>query len=318
MFLPPAPPGGPCTPGPGPCGPPPLLPVFPPGKPPNPPYPIPGGCCSGWTMPPLRPFCLNTQQIVPLVFDDTLSYLEEVRAVYNHLNKVVQYVDNLPGALIHHIHDDIQCAVFRLTECFKKDQMEQCEYWSDRYTELFQKLAYIQTVMYLLHQQAIDYTDNEIAKLLAQIPKLTTVNVISPYDGKMVTIQECVDQLYHNLRYGGLTAAQYDGLHLTAERYDNFRIPPPGYSTGLTAHQYDLYALFILWPRLSPHMMFSDYTGQFVPVQQFIMELSQSIRRDGYSAEYADAMDFTAEEWDDQNLSAYFFAWGRQPDITSL
>ena len=157
-----------------------------------------------------------------------------------------------------------------------------------------------------------------MAKLLAQIPKLTTVNVISPYDGKMVTIQECVDQLYHNLRYGGLTSAQYDGLHLTAERYDSFRIPPPGYSTGLTAHQYDLYALFILWPRLSPHMMSSDSSGQYVPVQQFIMEISQSIRRDGYSAGYADSMDFTAEEWDDQELTAYFFAWGLQPDITSL
>ena len=65
-------------------------------------------------------------------------------------------------------------------------------------------------------------------------------------------------------------------------------------------------------------MMSSDYSGQYVPVQQFIMEISQSIRRDGYSAEYADSMDFTAEEWDDQELTAYFFAWGLQPDITSL
>lgn len=308
----------PPIPGPCPPGPPPLLPVFPPGKPPNPPYPIPGGCCSRFTMPPLQPFRLHTQQIVPLVFDDTLSYLEEVRAVYNHLNKIVCYVDQLPGALIQHIHEDIQCAVFRLVECFKKDQQDQCEYWGDRYAELFQKLAYIQTVMYLLHQQAIDYTDNEIAKLLAQIPKLTSVNVISPYNGKLVTIQECVDQLYHHLRYGGLTAAQYDGLTLTAEEYDNFRVPPPGYNTGLTAYQYDLYAVFILWPRLSPHMMFSDYTGRFVPVQQFIMELSQSVRKDGYSVEYADSMDFTAEEWDEQEITAYHWAWGRPVNNTSL
>lgn len=296
-----------CTP----CGPPQILPVFPPGKPPNPPYPPPGGCCDHFTMPPLMPFKLCTQQIVPLVFDDTLSYLEEVRAVYNHLNKIVEYVDSMPDAIIHHVHRDIQCAVWNLITCFKKDQQAQCEYWSDRYNELFEKLVYIQTVMYALHQQAIDYTNAEIAKLLAQIPSLTTVNVVSPYNGKLVTIQECVNQLYHHLRYGGITCAQYDALNLTAEEYDGHPIPPPGYGEGLTAYMFDLYALFILWPRLSPHMMFSDYTGYYVPVQQFIMELSQTVRKDGYSAEYADSMDFTCEEWDEQEITAYMWAWGR-------
>lgn len=144
------------------------------------------------------------------------------------------------------------------------------------------------------------YTDAQIAKLRGEFPDLSNVYVISPVDGRLLDIQSVLNDMYDVLRYGALTAAQYDTLQLTADTYDSKR---------LTAFRYDMYGLIELWPYLNPHSIHSVTTGELTFIAPVIYQLADYVRENGITANAYDALALTADAYDLKDVTAYNYDW---------
>lgn len=150
------------------------------------------------------------------------------------------------------------------------------------------------------------YTDFKIEELINSLPDLTTVYVFNPIKGMITTLQEAINDLYDLGRPEALTAREYDDLELTAAEYDALEI---------TAIDYDLYGKKILEDlgivKNSWHYMYSPFTGEYVPLQEVITELS-SLHKDesgAITASEYDALELTASDYDDLLISAYDYDW---------
>ena len=144
------------------------------------------------------------------------------------------------------------------------------------------------------------YIDSQISLLKAEFPDLSTVYVISPVDGQLVKIQDCVNDMYNVLRYGALTAAQYDALQLTAKVYDD---------KSLTAFTYDMYGLCELWSYLNVHRMHSVTTGEIVAIPAGVYQLTDKVRTNGLTATAYDTKELTASGYDGKAVTAYNYDW---------
>lgn len=139
----------------------------------------------------------------------------------------------------------------------------------------------------------------QIQLLKNSIPDLTTVYVISPYSGNLITVQEAIDELWNNLRVYALTADEYDRQQWTAKEYDDF---------NLTAYQYDYYAKEYVYadPRF---YMFSPWTGERVFYQDVIMHLVELHRTNALTATAYDTKKLTATNYAGKNVTAYNYDW---------
>lgn len=150
------------------------------------------------------------------------------------------------------------------------------------------------------------YTDFKIEELINSLPELTTVYVYNPIRGEITTLQIAINDLYDLGRPEALTALEYDSLELTASEYDALEI---------TAIDYDLRGRTLLEELgiiKSPwHYMYSPFTGDYVPLQDVITELS-NLHKDVTGAitalEY-DALELTASDYDAYEISAYDYDW---------
>lgn len=145
-----------------------------------------------------------------------------------------------------------------------------------------------------------EYTDAKIAKLILSLPVLTNVIVQSPVDGNYKSVQDALWDMYDAMRWGALTARQYDTMYLTAQEYDN---------RGLTAFEYDVYGIQKLLHWLLEYRLHSGYTGEWVKTSQAIHENTQALRVDGISAGAYDAREDTAQTYDERDITAFVYDW---------
>lgn len=147
----------------------------------------------------------------------------------------------------------------------------------------------------------------QIELLKNSLPDLTTVLVVSPYTGQLVTIQQAIDELWDNLRVYALTADEYDSQQWSAEEYDNFK---------LTAFEYDYFAKEYIYndPRF---YMFSPWTGERVFYQGVIMELVELHRTNAITAQAYDNLNLTATAYDGKSITAYNYDWDGKTLLTA-
>lgn len=150
------------------------------------------------------------------------------------------------------------------------------------------------------------YTDFKIEELINSLPEITTVYVYNPIRGEITTLQIAINDLYDLGRPDALTALEYDSLEITASEYDALEI---------TAIDYDLRGRAILeelgiiknpW-----HYMYSPFTGDYVPLEDVITELS-NLHKDvtgAITASEYDALELTASDYDAYEISAYDYDW---------
>ena len=144
------------------------------------------------------------------------------------------------------------------------------------------------------------YTDTQIARLRAEIPKIQDVIVLSPVDGKMHDLQTVLWDMYDVLRYGGLTAAQYDSLKLTAQVYDD---------KWLTAYRYDMYGLFDLMWRENTSMMHAPKSGNWLSIPVSVYQVADGVRTKSPTASAYDEAELTAKAFDSAEVTAYAYDW---------
>ena len=154
---------------------------------------------------------------------------------------------------------------------------------------------------YVDGQNAAIYSEirYQIELLKNSLPDLTTVLVISPYTGQLVTIQQAINELWNNLRVYALTADEYDSQQWAAEVYDNFK---------LTAFEYDYFAKEYIYedPRF---YMFNPWTGERDFYQNVVMRLVELHRTNAITAQGYDDLALTATSYDGKTITAYNYDW---------
>lgn len=265
------------------------------------------------------PYC---QKVLPLVYDDSLSYYESLCKLVNKMNEIISEMNALN---INSILDRVDEEIDKQLETINK-QMENLTtavngvmdnvnnslelYHEQVLRELSTTTANLTTFVnsqLLTLRKYVDSQDNyilselryQIELLKNSFPDLTTVYVKSPYTGKIITIQEAVDELWNNLRVYGLTADEYDRQMWSAEEYDNFK---------LTAYQYDYFAKQFIYK--NPELyMFSPFTGEYVFYQEVIKGLVVLHKTNALTATEYDTLALTATTYDNKTITAYTYDW---------
>lgn len=256
------------------------------------------------------------------MYDDSLSYYETLCKLINTLNGVIEELNTIDTKSILQMVDErvdenletINKQVENLTKTVN-NTMTNVNNALDLYNqqvkmELANTTANLTTFVnsqLLVLRKYVDNQDNgilselryQIELLKNSIPDLTTVYVRSPYSGKLITIQQAIDELWNNLRVYALTADEYDEQRWTASEYDNFK---------LTAYQYDYYAKEFIYR--NPNLyMFSLWTGEVTFYQDIIKKLVDLHRTNALTASTYDAKKLTVTSYDGKNATAYNYDW---------
>jgi len=260
--------------------------------------------------------------VLPAVYDDSLSYYEQLCKIKYKLNEVIKNLNDLEENLPSYVKQAIDEALGGWEERMEAQFAEQNERIAAAEKKIDDSLDDMQAqidaairdmeqtinaqlnALYLILVNGINanraYIDSQISLLKAEFPDLSTVYVISPVDGQLVKIQDCVNDMYNVLRYGALTAAQYDALQLTAKEYDD---------KNLTAFTYDMYGLCELWSYLNVHRMHSVTTGEIVAIPAGVYQLTDKVRTNGITATAYDTLALTASGYDTKAVTAYNYDW---------
>lgn len=270
----------------------------------------------------VAPLCSYFQRVLPAVYDDSLSYYEQLCKLKYKLNEVITNLNSLEENLPTYVKQAIDKTLGDWEERMERQFAEQNariaaaekniadatqamqEQLDAAIREMEQTINAQLNALYLILVNGINsnkaYIDSQISLLKAEFPDLSTVYVISPVDGQLVKIQECVNDMYNVLRYGALTAAQYDALQLTVKGYDD---------KNLTAFTYDMYGLCELWSYLNAHRMHSTTTGELVAIPTGVYQLADYVRESGISASGYDGLTLTASGYDAKAVTAYNYDW---------
>lgn len=270
----------------------------------------------------VRPLCSYYRKVLPAVYDNSLSYYEQLCRIKYKLNEVIKNLNDLEENLPSYVKQAIDEALggweermeaqfaeqnARIAAVEKKidDSVAEMQAQLDAaIREMEQTINAQLNALYLILVNGINsnraYIDSQISLLKDEFPDLSTVYVISPVDGQLVKIQDCVNDMYNVLRYGALTAAQYDALQLTAKEYDD---------KSLTAFTYDMYGLCELWSYLNVHRMHSVTTGEIVAIPAGVYQLTDKVRTNGLTATAYDTKELTASGYDGKSVTAYNYDW---------
>lgn len=235
---------------------------------------------SGFT--PITPVKFWVQKVLPLVYDDSLSYIEVLSKFGNKLNEVIQIV-NYQGEGIHgYIKEqldiyqkawqaELQTAMQEVFQQISSNNQITNQRIDTLTNDLNGQLtAFEGTVNQKLEDQSVaiatmeakvteqiatvtaliantdkanrDWTLQQIDAAIANLPD-NLPPVVDPTDGKLESVQIALNHMWDTMRENALTAQEYDGLELTAAAYDAYM---------LTAVAYDRAGKLLLAPNAQP------------------------------------------------------------------
>lgn len=215
---------------------------------------------------PLRFWC---QKVIPLVYDNSLSYYEVLCKVVDTLNQLIAVVNPLGEGIEKTIQQELnkfkveweaelqafQAQVNKTINDNNEAINARLDGISD---EVAQQIAnatgpLIQQVNELTLKHAQDvaklsqdiittdnnnrsWTLNQLELFRQSLPD-TFPPILDPSDGETEDIQTVINHIWNYINTGAITAEEYDNLNLTAQAYD---------AKNLTAKQYDTQGRYLL------------------------------------------------------------------------
>lgn len=215
----------------------------------------------------LLPVRFHCCKVIPLVYDESLSYYEQLCKVTASLNETIKAINDLETAT-----SDITSALTQQTEKINEladdvskfeanvnillgeinDTLAQYDTRFNEYDNRFNTLSedlnrqlennmkalkdYVDETLAnveatvdkviekeiekiyanldTIEQELIDKFELEIRNLIAQIPDLTTIEVVNPVTGSLSKVQVALDDIFMNTRYNALTVDEWNHLKM--------------------------------------------------------------------------------------------------------
>lgn len=221
------------------------------------------------------------QKDIATIKEQQTTINKQIESLQSNVNNVMSNVNNALELYNEQVKMELAATTANLTTFVNSQLLVIRKYVDNQDSAIYSEIRY------------------QIELLKNSIPDLTTVIVKSPYTGKLVTIQEAIDELWNNLRVYALTAEEYDSQLWSANAYDNF---------NLTAFEYDYFAKEYIYkePRF---YMFSPWSGEKVFYQNVIMKLVEMHRTNAIAASIYDGLSLTATDYDNKSIGAYEYDW---------
>ena len=175
----------------------------------------------------LKPYAFWCHKVIPLVYDDSLSYYEQICKLTQAMQDVIEnitadyeaYTDSKVGALREELTN-------RMT-AFESEIMvilqEQTEYnettrqWVQ--AEIFRLETLLNEQLAYFYKVLIDNVAGmklwyfiQIEKLKEEFSCLANYSVINPITQQREMLQDVLNQMHEMMRYCALTAEQYDAI----------------------------------------------------------------------------------------------------------
>lgn len=187
---------------------------------------------------PLNYCCNRISKTLPLAFDESLSYLEQLCALLAKLNETIEQV-NKNTEVAEHYEELLQ----QIEEQVNRLEQEYIEFKESIENEIDERFI-------LLQSELTVYIENQIAVLRYEIQtKYNELNkriddiiagdikVYDPTTGLYSQIQVVINNLFDMNRVDAITANEFDSLELTATEFD---------SKEITAFNFDVYGKSLL------------------------------------------------------------------------
>lgn len=192
-------------------------------------------------MAKIDPIVINGNYVynsIPLAFDESLSYLEELSAILNKLNEVIKEVNGMSEFLEK--YEDQYEEVKRMME-------ELIIEVNTRFNILESDLESKFTALTNQVLQLIDnnynvlknYIDDKYEELDYKIDHISIDNIIlrDPTTGLNSNIQIVVNNLFNTFTTDAISCSEFDGLELTCTSFEAYDI---------TAYEFDTQSKIIL------------------------------------------------------------------------
>lgn len=245
---------------------------------------------------PLKYWCTP---ILPLVYDDSLSYYETLCKVSQKLNEVIETVNNFYSDLDAIVDNKIsEFKKYVDAENAKQDKAVDekinnvLELIDKQVTEIYSYINNIDTS--LRHYVAV-----EIKAMQNYVDKavLGKIIIYDPTAGYKNDLSSVMEHVYDALRYWGITTYEFDAGKLDCNTIDG---------KYLTALEFDTQAKELL-AKYYRHYLYDPISGIFDTIQRVLYRWFQVYRTQAITCNTFDGKEDTATALDAIEYSAYEF-----------
>ena len=273
----------------------------------------------------ITPLRFWAQKILPLTYDDSLSYYESLCKFADKVNELIDrmnlyeeeykdYVDEQVSFLKTYIDEQDNATKTVLEIKMENLKNETERQMSELKLKLQQtlddvnnKLAeYSESLVRLYDFVVSDQNRQDIYfknlleefyhKIWSLIDQYTNI-IYNPTNGQLTTVEQAVNDIWNILRYQAMNCIEFEWLGYSCDKWD---------SIGYSALDFDLYSGVKYGKRICDCWMINPYTGEKSLVTDVICTLI-GMKSEGLTTEQYDAKDLTALRFDSSNINAYNF-----------
>lgn len=246
------------------------------------------------------------QKVIPLYFDESMSFYEQLCNIGYKLNEVIKQT-NINTEFINNWNsnlDEINQKLLFLEQEFNNLESNIYNYIDEEFLKAYNELLLmfneqVEMMKNQLNSELIilkNYIDENDSNLQKQIDNIIygKINLYNPTNGLVEPIEKVVSDIYSILRNNALTCTEFDVSGINAQNFDNL---------GLTATEFDLnnkkyIGIFNKYLNLS--------TGEYDSLQNIINRLF-SYHQNGIDVTNFEALNLSCENYDIKEISAYEF-----------
>lgn len=189
----------------------------------------------------IKPIVINDNYVynsIPLAFDESLSYLEELSAILKKLNEVIVEVNATTEFLekykdqYEEIQRMMEELIISINNRFEDIESE----LESKFNQLTNQVLVLIDNNYTLLKNYIDEKYDELDYKIDHI-SIDSIQLRDPSTGLVSNIQVVINNLFNTFNSDALTASEFDALDLTCTAFEAYQI---------TAYEYDTQGKIIL------------------------------------------------------------------------
>lgn len=175
---------------------------------------------------------------IPLAFDESLSYLEELSAILEKLNETITQVNSNTYFIVHYEdeYDDLKRQIDEMIININTRFAEIEATLNEEFLALTNRVIALIDDNYNILKA---YMDEKYDELNYKIDHISIDNIVlrDPSTGLYSNIQIVVNNLFNTFNVDAITAGEFDGIELSASEFD---------SKQITAYEFDTQSKLIL------------------------------------------------------------------------
>lgn len=192
-------------------------------------------------MSKIDPIVINGNYVynsIPLAFDESLSYLEELSAILKKLNEVILEVNATSEFLEKYVdqYDEVKKMMEELIISVNNRFEEIESDLESKFNQLTNQVLALIDNNYNLLKNYIDEKYEELDYKIEHI-SIDSIQLRDPSTGLVSNIQVVINNLFNTFNTDALTATEFDALDLTCTAFEAYQI---------TAYEYDTQGKIIL------------------------------------------------------------------------